>query len=248
MKLIKIVVAIILIMLMTPSVALGTENEQFLLEAFEVAGANAEMMDIVDWSVINREFLDFPQMEQYRDKILHIFDAKGKIFDETQENSKIHRILNTRAKLDSDTFLQIILQSVHLPEEYEKEPQTYLVISVSGKKLDKFVDYGQKVQEAVVSLNGKSKIASCLTGSFNGKLDEAKHKQVLENIKGFLEISDTAKMEDEYTFSFMGYSPLLTNGIQILDKTYNVHIAMRYNLEDDKTYIWIGSPVISLEY
>ena len=248
MKLIKCFVVVILIMLLTPGVAFSREDEQLLVESLKAAGAQPEMMDIVDWSVINREFLDFPQMEKCRDEILDIFGVKDKKFDITKENNETYRILNTEGKLNSDTFLQIILQTVHLPEEYKKEPQTYLVVNVSGRKLGEFVDYGQKVQEAVLSLKGESKITSCVTGVFNGKLDEAKQNQILENIYGCLKISDTQKVKDEVNFSVMGYSPLLTNGIQILDKTYNAHITMRYNLEDDKTYIWIGTPVISLEY
>lgn len=248
MRFIKSLVAVILIMMMTPGITFSQEQEQLLVGALKVTGAEPEMMDIVDWSVINREFLDFSQMKKCRDEILEIFDAKEKIFDETQENSERYRILNTVAKLDSETFLQIILQSVHLPEEYEKEPQTYLVVNVSGKNLDKVADCGRKAQEAVISLKGKSKITSCVTGSFNGKLDKAKQKQVLENIYDYLNISYTTKMQDEYTLNLMGYSPLLTEDIQILDKTYNINIAMRYNLEDDKTYIWIGTPVISLEH
>lgn len=248
MRFIKSLVAVILIMMMTPGITFSQEQEQLLVGALKATGAVPEMMDIVDWSVINREFLDFSQMKKCRDEILEIFDAKEKIFDETQENSERYRILNTVAKLDSETFLQIILQSVHLPEEYEKEPQTYLVVNVSGKNLDKVADCGRKAQEAVISLKGKSKITSCVTGSFNGKLDKAKQKQVLENICDYLNISYTTKMQDEYTLNLMGYSPLLTEDIQILDKTYNINIAMRYNLEDDKTYIWIGTPVISLEH
>jgi len=248
MKLIKSCVVIILIMLLTPGVTLSRENEQLLVEALSVAGARPEVMDVVDWSVINREFLDFSQMEKYCDDILNIFEVNEKYFDITKENSETYRILNTRVKLDSDTFLQVILQSVHLPEEYEKEPQTYLVVNVSGKKFEKFVDYGQKVQEAVISLKGKSKITSCVTGTFDGKLDEAKQNQILEKIYDYLKITDTQIMKDEYTFSLMGYSPLFANGIEILGKTYNANIAIRYNSEDDKTYIWIGTPVISLEY
>ena len=55
-------------------------------------------------------------------------------------------------------------------------------------------------------------------------------------------------MEDEYTFNMVGSCPLLPEGVQILGKNYNINIAMRYNSEEDKTYLWIGTPIISLEY
>ena len=54
-------------------------------------------------------------------------------------------------------------------------------------------------------------------------------------------------MKDDYTFNIMAFSPLLSKGVQILDKNYNINIAIRYDSEEDKTYLWIGTPVISLE-
>ncbi|HHX22817.1 MAG TPA: hypothetical protein GX723_02155, partial [Thermoanaerobacterales bacterium] len=74
-----------------------------------------------------------------------------------------------------------------------------------------------------------------------------KQSQILENICGYLKISDTEKMKDDYTFNIMAFSPLLSKGVQILDKNYNINIAIRYDSEEDKTYLWIGTPVISLE-
>jgi len=248
MKLIKSILVFILITLMMPGVTLSRENEQFLLNALNVAGAKPEMIDISDWSVINREFLEFEQMEQLRDKVLDIFDLKEKTLSETKENSEKYRILNTIVELDPDTYLHIILQSVHLPEDYEKKPQTYLVVNVSGKRFDKFIYYGQKVQEAVISLEGESKITSCVTGTFNGKLDEAQQNRILENIYDCLKISDIYMVQDPYNVNLMGYSPFIADGIEILDKTYNINIAIRYNSEDDKTYIWLGTPVISVEH
>lgn len=241
-------IVIVLIIMLIPRVTWSRGNDKLLVDALSTAGAAPQMMDISDWSVINREYIDFSQMEQYRDQVLNIFGAKQEFFKSTKENSEMYRILHIEGMLDSDTFLQIIIQSVILPEEYEKEPQTYLVVNVSGQNLEKYVDFAEKVQKSVISLEGQSKITSCVTGTFDGKLNEVKQDQILENIYGCLKISDTDKMKDEYTCSMMGFSPLLPEGVQILGKNYNIHITMRYNLEEDRTYIWIGTPVISLEY
>ena len=54
-------------------------------------------------------------------------------------------------------------------------------------------------------------------------------------------------MKDEFSLNIMGFSPLLPEGIEILGQNYNINIVMRYNSEEDKTYLWIGTPVISLE-
>jgi len=248
MMFVKSIVAFILILLFIPGITFSQENEQLFVEVLTSAGAELELMDIVDWTELNGEYMDFEQLEKYRNGILEIFEVKEKFFDVTKENSDMHRILSTRVLLDSDTYLHIILQSLRMPEEYEIEPQTYLVVNVSGKNFDKYAEYGQKVQEAVLSFGGETKITSCITGTFNGKLDEVKQEQILENIYACLKISDKQILKDEYAFSLMGYSPLFAKGIEIFNKSYNVNIAMRYNEEDDRTYIWLGTPVISLEY
>ena len=186
-------------------------------------------------------------MEQYRDIIVARFSTEKENFLSTKEYNEMYRILNTKGNLDSDTFLQIIIQSVLLPEEYEKKPQTYLAINVTSRNMKKHREFANKVRESITFFEGQSKITSCVTGSFDGKLDEVKQDNILEKISAYLKITDTKKMNDDYTFNFMGLSPLLDEGIQILGKDYNINIVMRYNSEEDKTYIWIGTPIISVE-
>lgn len=241
-------VAIILLVIITPKATCSQDSDNLLSEALSEVGANPEMLDIVDWSVINREFMDFTQMQQYQDEIMKIFNAEKENFDSTKENNETYRILNIEGKLDSDTFLQIIIQSAILPAEYEKDPQTYLTISVSSRNLEKYNDFAKKVSKTINSLGGQSKITSCVTGTFNGKLDEAQQDKLVETIASYFEIINTEKIQDKYNFSIIGFSPLLSEGIQILGKNYNIHIAIRYNSDEDTTYIWIGTPVISLEY
>ena len=247
MRIAKTIFAVILTITMIPSVTLSIEEDNLLVNSLSVSGAKPEVFDIADWSLINREFVNFTQMEQYSDKVLEVFEAKEENFTYTKDYNKMYRILNMEGELCSDIFLQIIIQSVLLPEEYEKDPQTYLVVAVHGKKMENFSEYVKKVSKSIISLNGESKITSCVTGTFDGKLDEGKQSQILENICGYLNISDTEKMKDDYTFNIMAFSPLLSKGVQILDKNYNINIAIRYDSEEDKTYLWIGTPVISLE-
>ena len=157
-------IVIVLIIMLIPRVTWSRGNDKLFVDALSTAGAAPHMMDISDWSVINREYIDFSQMEQYRDQVLNIFGAKQEFFKSTKENSEMYRILHIEGMLDSDTFLQIIIQSVILPEEYEKEPQTYLVVNVSGQNLEKYVDFAEKVQKSVISLEASQKLPLVLPG------------------------------------------------------------------------------------
>jgi len=247
-KLLKILVMGIIIVMLLPGVTWSSEEKDPLKRAFLSSGASTEILDVTDWSVINRESMSYADMEKNEDSIIKLFDAKEQNFKTTKESDEMYRILNTEGWIDSDTFLQIILQSVDLPEEYEKEPQTYLVVSASSRNIEKLEELRSKVRDAIVSCKGQSRITTCITGTFDGKLNEAEQDKILEKFARDLKIENLKKTRDDYTVSVMGYSPELSDSITILEKSYNVNIAMRYNSEDDRTYIWIGTPVISVEY
>lgn len=248
MKSIKTIVFALVLVILTPGIAWSLDNEDMLKMVLSEVEAKAIMIDITDWSVINREFMDFSSMEENVDTILDLFKTSKQNFNVTKDFDEIYRIVNTEGLLDSDTFLQITIQSVLLPEEYEKKPQTYLTVSISSLNTEKLGDFLSKVRESIILSNGTSKITSCVTGTFDGRLDGVNQDQIIDKITEYLKVNDIQKVMDRYTYSVMGQSPLFSEGVKILDKNYNVNIAMRYNSEDDITYIWIGTPVISIEY
>ncbi len=244
----RLVAFLLALIILTPGVMLSFEQKDCFVQALLETGAEPVVFDIVDWSVINREFMDFTGMERDREFILEIFDGIKQNLNTSKESDEMYRIINTEAIIDTDTILQIVQQSVMLPEEYEKSPLTYLVISITSRDMCKLTEMRSKAQEAIRFLGGESKITTCVTGTFNGKLNEVAQDEVLDIISERLKIENTEKTYDEYTIGIVGYSPLLSEGIKILDNIYNINIALRYNAEEDKTYIWMGTPVISIEH
>ncbi len=248
MNCLRFVAFLLVVIMLTPGVMFSLEQKDYLVNALLETGAEPVVFDIVDWSVINRKFMDFNGMEKDREFILELFGGIEQNLNTSKEYDEMYRILNTETKIDTDTILQIVQQSVMLPEQYEKSPLTYLVISMTSRDMSKLTEMMSKVQEVIRSLGGESKITTCVTGTFNGKLNEAAQDEVLYKISESLKIENTEKTYDDCITGLVGYSPMLSEGIKILDKIYNINIALRYNSEEDKTYIWMGTPVISIEY
>ncbi|MCR4429750.1 MAG: YwmB family TATA-box binding protein [Tepidanaerobacteraceae bacterium] len=248
MKFLKAIIAGIILVIFLPAITWSYEEKDPVKQAFLSSGARLEICDITDWSIIARESMDFDDMEKIKAGIIKLFDTEEQNFKTTKESDEMYRILNMDGWIDSDTFLQVILQSVDLPEEYEEEPQTYLVVTATSRNIEKLEELRIKVRDAIVSFGGQSRITTCITGTFDGKLNEAQQDGILEKFARDLKIENYEKVRDDYTASVVGYSPEISESITILKKNYNVNIAMRYNSEDDRTYIWIGTPVISVEY
>lgn len=55
-------------------------------------------------------------------------------------------------------------------------------------------------------------------------------------------------INDRNLISAIGFLPQLEEKIKIQDNIINLNIALRYNDLDKSTYIWIGCPIISVEY
>ncbi|OZV13462.1 hypothetical protein CIW83_04260 [Tissierella sp. P1] len=48
--------------------------------------------------------------------------------------------------------------------------------------------------------------------------------------------------------SYTAYTPLIESSIFSGEKKVNLNLAIRYNENEDKTYIWIGTPIITTGY
>ncbi|MDN5331285.1 MAG: hypothetical protein PWP45_510 [Tepidanaerobacteraceae bacterium] len=248
MKFMKIFVLSVFFMLMTPFASFSMVEEDLLVEAFTATKAQIESFDVADWSIINRDFMEFSDMKKIAENAFRIFKTADEKFSLIQEADSMYRVVILDGYLYDGNSVRIVVQAVKLPEEFEKEPQTYLAVSVTGSDVRKLREVKQKVAGVITSNGGQSRITTCLSGAIYGRLNKIEQDKIVKRMLEKLKIKEVEKMEELEMQSFMGYSPLIPDSFEIMGKKYNVNIAMRYSEEDDKTYIWMGVPVLSIEY
>lgn len=251
MKFFKKVVIISIILILIPGIMLSlgkNDINDIIKKTLLNFNGKVRFFDIVDWSVINREFLTISQMEEICDDIIRSYGADKEDFVLTKESDEIYRITTMKGMLDSKTFLQIVIQSVKLPEQYEKKPQTYLTLNVISRDFEKFDRFKTKTRDIINFSGGKSNITTCVVGSFDGKLNKVEQSEILQTFISKLKLNDVNKFEDDMSINLLGYCPYLSEGIDILGKNYNINVETRYDYENDMTYIWIGTPIISTKY
>ena len=71
--------------------------------------------------------------------------------------------------------------------------------------------------------------------------------RTFKSIEGQI-IEGMEETEYGHMVSLTGYSPRLENDILLAGDQINLNAAMRYSDYDDKTYIWIGTPLIATQY
>lgn len=90
-----------------------------------------------------------------------------------------------------------------------------------------------------------------MIGTFPNKMNTDIMKEVINKTFYSADGQVIEGMEEtEYggMVSLTGYSEKLQNNIQLAGDQINLNVAMRYSNYDDKTYIWIGTPLIATEY
>lgn len=59
---------------------------------------------------------------------------------------------------------------------------------------------------------------------------------------------DVKTLREGGLISMTAYSPLLEGGIEFGRARVNLNLGIRYNSYEDRTYLWLATPVITTEY
>ena len=131
----------------------------------------------------------------------------------------------------------------------KKETEQYLVVNVDMIPGNGTITgWQEKIRFAVNQAGGIPRVSTCLVGGFDGKLREDQWAPRLE--KAFESIGAVAadRIGQPAYFSQSGYAPCIPEWVQVGDYRINVNIAVRYSEYEDRTYVVLGSPVITTEY
>ena len=92
------------------------------------------------------------------------------------------------------------------------------------------------------------KVNSCITGSLVGKYENSQIDEICENILKSAEAKKLNTTKDRNLISVSAYSHNLGSTLNVSGKKMNLNLAIRYNSLEDKTYIWLATPVITTEF
>ncbi|WP_054870758.1 YwmB family TATA-box binding protein [Caloranaerobacter sp. TR13] len=239
-------------------------KEDTLLKAFNETDAQLLEIDMNFTAKINSTYLDLNNLKKLSQKIINKLNIDGlkvdkNLFQEMYSNDNIANYYCEDISQSNDLIqltiwgkdkykrtITAIISSYKDP--YDGTSETDLVIDVVQeykKGLNKTID---EISNIYSSFNTIPQITTCIIGTFNGKLKEddkiKKVSKALYSING-------RKVEgffDDSLISISAYSPAIDEFIYTGSNKMNVNIALRYNEYEDKTYIWIGTPIITVGY
>ena len=124
----------------------------------------------------------------------------------------------------------------------------YITIDAIGTENGSALELRDKIEEVFSTHGMKTVVNSCITGTYDGNVQDTQ----LENIcKKILNESDAKKVDSlrqENVISVSAFSPMIKDKLSINGKNINLSLAIRYNKLENKTYLWVATPIVNTEY
>lgn len=216
--------------------------------AMQSAGAHAEELSINGWAKLAALPAGDAELEKMAVTAIKGLGVREESIRITSNQTRYQKIV--RAEVIENYFHAVAIAEALQPATKSDQAGIYLVLTVETK-LDGDNAAGrwqEKIVEIIKNFGGRPRISSCLVGWLDGKLGEEEWTTRLQN--GFDAVH--ASMIDRGTYgnfvSYTGYTPLISDYIEVSGKRMNFNMAMRYSPYDHRTYVTIGSPVITREY
>jgi len=228
---------------------MNLKNEELIVQAFKNSNADFEQLNLNFKKKILEYYINDAKMKEIGYDIireLNILDATYETNVEKNDLGKTNHV-TIHGRNSTNDLVTIILYSFY--DENNMKGETNLVIDyICEKNCKQFKEILSKTSEIFMKYDKKAEITSCIIGTFKGELDSSDR---IKKITEILQIVNGNKVEGLFgdeLISISAYSPNIDTFIYTGNKKMNLNIALSYNEYEEKTFIWIGIPIIAIGY
>lgn len=241
MKLLRILVCFLVITMVSFFIIYG-ENKQNdwinrFTETFELTNSNFKFYNVKANLFIDRE-ISIDDLEKLCEKISKIFDIKEENIDFKKNQKGIYVKFNSK-----DLDFSIVAKK-------ENDKESYIIVDILNNKGYKNIEQTYEgLDEIFKNYSNDYQIDVCMAGEYTKKLQKNKCDDILDKILYNMYAKEISRVEYENFLSVNAYSKLLEdNDLLYLNEKMNLNIGIRYSEDDDKTMIYIATPIIKIDY
>ncbi len=253
----KYLLLIIVILLIMPILGFGGERKagdrDLLIGILAEVGADFVEGDIDIGGIILNEFISKEEVFLIGNDIREYLGIRGGhfnlgeyYFEELVEEDGYIQLIIQGMDGGEDNLATITLSSY---EDLDGNGETSLFINFTKKV--QFVEINDiivKMENYFHKYNSPINTTICVVGAFHENLDIVEiDKNILKTIKLI-----KGKLVEEYSedgvLSYSVFTPYIDEYIYTGNKKMNLNIGLCFNELENKNYIWIGTPIISIGY
>ncbi len=218
-----------------------------LLKSFNSTGARVVSSEVYFWGRFKSKDDSLKSMEQLAEgfsKELGIMS--GKSFSNSSFENDLTKCVEIKGiNASNDLLLLVVQMDKQQPGSNSRIISVSVTRDLSGEGLDTVRKNVLKVFE---KYRIKPSVNSCIAGSYDGKLEYDRLNEVCIKVFKEAEARKVEGIRENNLISVSAYTPFISDSIRVSGKKVNLNLAVRYNSYENKTYIWLATPVITTEY
>lgn len=223
------------------------EDGTTLVKAFEKSGAVLVNSEVYFWASLEDRFMDMEGIGGLVEDIMSsVGIRKDQGFTQQQtENDQIHNMEISGSAPDGRTMKL----AVHISKEETVGTERSINVSILQDSSSDLLEATQKNVKNVFEKYGiYPRVNSCITGAYEGELEYQQLNDVARQVLGEAEAKKVEGVRETNYVSVSAYSPYIERYVKVHGKKVNLNFASRYNAYENRTYIWLATPVITTEY
>ena len=166
------------------------------------------------------------------------------------DNSGYDKFLETFNNTQADFKFYNIKANGLINYDITKNEIKDIIVDILDNKVYKnIVDIYTILEKSIYKYSNIVDISTCISGEFSKKLQFSKYDDIFQEILYNMSAEEIDRVESENMVSITAYSELFDeNYLEYLGNKINLNIGIRYSEDDDKTLIYIATPIIKLDY
>lgn len=245
MKVIKLIIAFVTLVLVGAVISYADikYNNEYdkLVDTFNSTQAEFKFCNIKANSTINYNISKSDMLDICIDVINNLGFEESDVKWEQKWDSKQKQIY---AHIENEN------KNISIIGIKKSEKETYIIVDILDNKVYKdIVDIYTIIQNTLNKHSSSLDINTCISGEYTKKLQNDKYDEILEKILYNMNAKEIDRVAEENFISITAYSKLLNeNYLEYLGDKINLNIGMRYSEDEDKTLLYIATPIIKLDY
>jgi hypothetical protein len=197
------------------------------------------------WAKINDCFSSREELLDYAAKVCEILGMENAVSREEASDEGFNS-LKIKGGISEKVTAEIIFQSLM---DKKTQDETYLIINMVDFRGPEFLDIAkEKMKSAFQVFEQDPEINQLMIGFRKGRLEKASYQSVINGIFSSVGGKINGEVEEENYFSTTGYISSIHEKLKVGRDDVNIQVAMSFDELENKTYIYIGSPLVYSDY
>lgn len=124
----------------------------------------------------------------------------------------------------------------------------YITIDALGAEAGTALLLRDKIEKVFSTHGLETVVNSCITGTYDGNIQDAQLENICRKILTESEAKKVDSLRQENIISVSAFSPMIKDKLSIDGRNVNLSLAIRYNKLENKTYLWVATPIVNAEY